>query len=63
MCIKRVVADFLQATTLQYLVGFGMWIALDHWQGLTEYSDGLFCTADGVYEIPALVTFLFNGII
>jgi hypothetical protein len=57
----RVVADFSQATTLQYLVGFGMWVALGHWQGLTRNSDGMFCTDDGVHEIPALVTFLFNG--
>lgn len=46
----------LQATTLQYLVGFGMCTALEHWQGLIwrEYSDRMFGAADGVYEIPAL---------
>lgn len=48
---------YFQATTLQYLVGFGMCISLDgYWPILTESgcSDGMFCTADGVYAIQGM---------
>lgn len=48
---------FFQATTLQYLVGFGMCVALDgYWQRLTQrgYSHGMFCTTDGVHAVQGL---------
>lgn len=48
---------FFQATTLQYLVGFGMCVALDSYRQILTRggcSDGMFCTADGVYAIQGI---------